>query len=71
MTIGLLQLIRELGFLLVPGQGSCLLAPLRAVPPAQRLQPDRVQVPTGRRVVRRRLLAHDALSHAARTAALS
>jgi hypothetical protein len=59
LTIGLLQLIKELGFLLVPRQGSRLLAPLCAVPPAQRLQRDRVQVPTGRRVVRRRLLAHE------------
>ena len=58
-----------LGFPRYSGQRLCLQAPLCAVPPAQGLLLDRVEVPSGRLpcsgivpVVCRRLIAHGLLS---------
>jgi hypothetical protein len=68
LIIGLLR-IHKLGFLPPSGQGLGLLAPLCAVPPAQGLLPDRVEIPSGRLpcsgivpVVWWRLIAHGFLS---------
>jgi hypothetical protein len=68
LTMRLLR-IHRLGFLPPSGQGLGLLAPLCAIPPAQGLLPDRVEVPSGRLpcsgivpVIWWRLIAHGLLS---------
>ena len=68
LIMGLLR-IPKLQFLPPSGQGLGLLAPLCAVPPAQGLLPDRVEVPSGRlpcsgvaSVIWWRLIAHGFLS---------